>query len=149
MRRYDVASTFIRRSFDVFYVCWKCPLTPAIATLSHEINRLIIFFFRLFEAEPDMRSLFPKVFQINSDNQLEIDIDRDLLKKHAAIVMEGLGAVVEIMDDSDFLNNVLISIGQTHYHRHVRPSMLKVSIDKKDQLIVTATILIIGWLLYA
>ena len=80
-----------------------------------------------------MRSLFPKVFQINSDNQLEIDIDRDLLKKHAAIVMEGLGAVVEIMDDSDFLNNVLISIGQTHYHRHVRPSMLKVSIDKKER----------------
>ena len=107
------------------------------------------FIFRLFEAEPDMRSLFPKVFQINSDNQLEIDIDRDLLKKHAAIVMEGLGAVVEIMDDSDFLNNVLISIGQTHYHRHVRPSMLKVSIDKKEQLIVTATILITGWLLYA
>ena len=82
--------------------------------------------FRFFETEPDMKSIFPKIVRMNNESQLEWDIDREMLQKHAVTVMEGLGAAVESLDDSDFLNSVLISIGQTHFHRHVRPQMLRV-----------------------
>ena len=64
---------------------------------------------------------------MNNENQLEWEIDKDMLQKHAVSVMEGLGAAVESLDESGFLNNVLISIGQTHVKRHIKPQMLKVS----------------------
>ena len=83
-------------------------------------------FLRFFETEPDMKALFPKIVQINNENKLEWAIDREMLRKHAVTAMEGLGAAVESLDDCDFLNGVLISIGQAHFHRNVRPSMLKV-----------------------
>lgn len=73
-----------------------------------------------------MKSLFPKIVQMNNDNKLECNIDKEMLQRHAVTVMEGLGAAVESLDDSHFLNGVLISIGQTHVHRHVKPQMLKV-----------------------
>ena len=75
-----------------------------------------------------MKGLFPKIVKMNNDNKLEWDIDREMLQKHAVTVMEGLGAAVESLDESDFLNSVLISIGQTHIQRQVKPYMLKVSI---------------------
>ena len=86
-----------------------------------------LIFFRFFETEPDVKSLFPKIVRMNNENQLEWEIDKDMLQKHAVSVMEGLGAAVESLDESDFLNNVLISIGQTHVKRHIKPQMLKVS----------------------
>lgn len=73
-----------------------------------------------------MKSVFPKIVQMNQDNKLECNIDRDMLQKHAVTVLEGLGAAVECLDDSHFLNSVLISLGQTHVHRQVKPQMLKV-----------------------
>nr|KAI8735342.1 neuroglobin [Biomphalaria glabrata] len=63
---------------------------------------------------------------MNEKNELEWDVDRDMLQRHAVTVMEGLGAAVESLDDSDFLNSVLISIGQTHIKRNVKPQMLRV-----------------------
>lgn len=63
---------------------------------------------------------------MNSENKLEWDIDKEMLQKHAVTVMEGLGAAVESLEDSDFLNSVLISMGQTHVKRQVKPQMLKV-----------------------
>ena len=78
-----------------------------------------------------MKSVFPKIVQMNNENKLECDIDREMLQKHAITVMEGLGAAVESLDDSDFLNSVLVSIGQTHIQRHVKPQMLKVCIQLK------------------
>lgn len=89
--------------------------------------RATFFFFRFFEIEPEMKAFFPKIVRMNDDNQLEWDVDREMLQKHAVTVMEGLGAAVESLDESDFLNSVLISVGQTHFHRSVRPQMLKVS----------------------
>ena len=73
-----------------------------------------------------MKAFFPKIVRMNNDSQLEWDVDREKLQKHAIRVMQGLGAAVESLDDSDFLNSVLISVGQTHFHRQVRPTMLKV-----------------------
>ena len=83
-------------------------------------------YFRFFETEPDMKAFFPKIVRMNNDSQLEWDVDREKLQKHAIRVMQGLGAAVDSLDDSDFLNSVLISVGQTHFHRQVRPTMLKV-----------------------
>ncbi|KAH3739834.1 hypothetical protein DPMN_046524 [Dreissena polymorpha] len=80
---------------------------------------------RLFETEPKMKTMFPKIVQINLENKLETNIDREMLARQAVTVMEGLGAAVESLDDSRFLNGVLVSIGQTHVHRQVKPHMLK------------------------
>lgn len=82
-------------------------------------------FLKLFQTEPDLKRLFPKIVQMNDKNELEWEVDRDMLQRHAVTVMEGLGAAVESLDDSDFLNSVLVSIGQTHVKRHVKPAMLK------------------------
>lgn len=87
---------------------------------------IIIFSSRFFESEPDLKSLFPKIVKMNNENQLEYDIDREMLQRHAVTVLEGLGAAVESLEESDFLNSVLISIGQTHVQRHVKPNMLRV-----------------------
>ncbi|XP_025105646.1 neuroglobin-like [Pomacea canaliculata] len=85
----------------------------------------VTVFLRLFETEPDLKRLFPKIVRLNEVSQLEMDVDRDMLQRHAVTVMEGLGAAVESLEDSDFLNSVLISIGQTHVRRSVKPQMLK------------------------
>ncbi|WAR19734.1 NGB-like protein, partial [Mya arenaria] len=94
--------------------------------LKDELGRLgLIVFLRLFETEPQMKTIFPKIVQMNRDNKLEENIDKDMLQRHAVTVMEGLGAAVESLDDSIILNSVLISIGQTHVQRQVKPHMVK------------------------
>ncbi|KAL4237215.1 hypothetical protein ACF0H5_001934 [Mactra antiquata] len=94
--------------------------------IKHDLPNLgLIVFIRFFETEPSMKSVFPKIVQMNQDNKLESNIDRDMLQKHAVTVLEGLGAAVECLDDSHFLNGVLISLGQTHVQRQVKPHMLK------------------------
>ncbi|PVD25642.1 hypothetical protein C0Q70_13301 [Pomacea canaliculata] len=84
------------------------------------------------QTEPDLKRLFPKIVRLNEVSQLEMDVDRDMLQRHAVTVMEGLGAAVESLEDSDFLNSVLISIGQTHVRRSVKPQMLKVRASEAD-----------------
>ena len=81
-----------------------------------------------------MKAFFPKIVRMNNDSQLEWDVDREKLQKHAISVMHGLGAAVESLDDSDFLNSVLISVGQTHFHRQIRPQMLKVCNVKSSRI---------------
>ncbi|XP_012942037.1 neuroglobin [Aplysia californica] len=82
-------------------------------------------FLKLFQTEPDLKRLFPKIVQMNEKNELEWEVDKDMLQRHAVTVMEGLGAAVESLEDSDFLNSVLVSIGQTHVKRNVKPQMLR------------------------
>ncbi|RUS81737.1 hypothetical protein EGW08_010491 [Elysia chlorotica] len=65
------------------------------------------------------------MIRMNESNQLEWDVDKDMLQKHAVTVMEGLGAAVETLHDSHFLNTVLFALGQTHHKRNIRPCMLK------------------------
>ncbi|KAK3604697.1 hypothetical protein CHS0354_008255 [Potamilus streckersoni] len=94
--------------------------------INNDLPKLgVIVFLRFFEKEPELKTLFPKIIQMNNENKLEWEIDKEMLQKHAVTVMEGLGAAVESLHDSDFLNSVLISIGQTHIKRHVKPSMLR------------------------
>ncbi|KAK7105144.1 hypothetical protein V1264_019744 [Littorina saxatilis] len=69
--------------------------------------------------------LFPKIIRLNEVSQLEWYVDRDMLQKHAVTVMEGLGAAVESLEDSYFLNGVLIALGQTHAKRNMKAAMLK------------------------
>lgn len=64
---------------------------------------------------------------MNDRNELSTDMDRDRLETHALTVMEGLGAAVESLDDTEFLNNVLFAIGQSHVKRKIKPYMLQVS----------------------
>ena len=70
--------------------------------------------------------LFPKIIRLNEVSQLEWYVDRDMLQKHAVTVMEGLGAAVESLQDSHFLNGVLMALGQTHVRRNIKPAVLKV-----------------------
>lgn len=51
-------------------------------------------------------------------------------QKHALTVMEGLGAAVETLQDSQLLNAVLIALGQTHDKRNIKPWMLTVSVTQ-------------------
>lgn len=106
---------------EIFKVSYFFPLN-----LNKKSYMIIILSSRFFESEPDLKSLFPKIVKMNNENQLEYDIDREMLQRHAVTVLEGLGAAVESLEESDFLNSVLISIGQTHVQRHVKPNMLRV-----------------------
>ncbi|XP_059169800.1 neuroglobin-like [Physella acuta] len=85
----------------------------------------ITVFLHLFDSEPDLKMLFPKLIRMNDSNQLEWDVDKEMLQKHAVTVMEGLGAAVETLHDSQLLNSVLIALGQTHDKRNIKPHMLK------------------------
>ncbi|KAL8589738.1 hypothetical protein ACOMHN_027246 [Nucella lapillus] len=82
-------------------------------------------FINFFETEPDLKMLFPKIIRLNESAQLEWYVDRDNLQRHAVTVMEGLGAAVESLENCQFLNNVLIALGQTHVKRNMKPTMLK------------------------
>lgn len=58
----------------------------------------------------------------------ELVVDEDKLRNHGNIVMEGLGAAVESLEDSVFLSNVLVSMGESHASHNVKPEMVIVSI---------------------
>ena len=57
----------------------------------------------------------------------DLVIDDTQLKKHALIVMEALGSAVESLDDSIFLSNILVAIGQQHCKHNVSSTMIGVS----------------------
>lgn len=41
---------------------------------------ILFTFFRLFQTEPDLKRLFPKIVQMNEKNELEWEVDRDMLQ---------------------------------------------------------------------
>ncbi|KAH3739812.1 hypothetical protein DPMN_046502 [Dreissena polymorpha] len=49
----------------------------------------------------------------------------DMLLRHGAVVMKALGAAVESLGDSSCLNSVIITIGQIHCYRNVKPKTIK------------------------
>ena len=53
-------------------------------------------------------------------------IDETLLKAHAKVVMNSLGACVECLDDSEQLTKLLIGIGERHAMHSVTPDMIPV-----------------------
>lgn len=78
-----------------------------------------------FETRQEIKMYFPKIVRISESNQLEWDIDRNMLQQHGLTVMQGIGAAVENLDDSRFLNGILFTVGQSHVNRHIKPNMLK------------------------
>ena len=88
---------------------------------------LSLLFSRLFQTDRDLKSLFVNLAKCNHSSQEDITLDDYLLKKHANVVMEALGAAVECLEDSIFLSNVLVALGQIHAAYRVRPQYLPVS----------------------
>ncbi|XP_064603224.1 cytoglobin-1-like [Liolophura sinensis] len=96
------------------------------AIIRQDVKRTgIIIFTKFFDQEAEMKKYFPKMVTMNDRNELSTDMDRDRLETHALTVMEGLGAAVESLDDTEFLNNVLFAIGQSHVKRKIKPYMLQ------------------------
>lgn len=77
-------------------------------------------------SEKEVRSLFKKMLTVMSDGEKVIDEER--LGSHAQIVMQGLGAAVESLDDSVYLTNILIVMGIRHKTYGVKPYMFQVSV---------------------
>ncbi|GFS02922.1 cytoglobin-1 [Elysia marginata] len=48
----------------------------------------------LFETEPDLKTMFPKMIRMNDSNQLEWDVDKDMLQRMWPSLHYGLGAVL-------------------------------------------------------
>lgn len=57
----------------------------------------------------------------------ETVLDEEKLRTHSRIVMDGLGAAVESLEDSVILTNILILMGERHAAYQVRPEMVGVS----------------------
>lgn len=68
----------------------------------------------------------------NGAGHSSVHLDELLLKKHAHVVMEALGAAVECLEDSVFLSNVLVALGQIHATYHVKPMYLPVRFNDID-----------------
>ncbi|KAL5009298.1 hypothetical protein ScPMuIL_014879 [Solemya velum] len=54
----------------------------------------------------------------------DIIVDDNKLRNHGTAVMHGLGAAVESLEDSMFLTDILISIGEKHFEYQVKPEMM-------------------------
>ncbi|CAC5426146.1 unnamed protein product [Mytilus coruscus] len=78
-------------------------------------------FTRFFQMHPEFKKLFTEQMMVE-DNDLKVNEEK--LRHHGNIVMEGLGAAVESLDDSVFLSNVLVTMGESHARHNVKPEMV-------------------------
>ncbi|CAC5426148.1 unnamed protein product [Mytilus coruscus] len=78
-------------------------------------------FNRFFQMHPEFKKLFTEQMMVE-DNDLKVNEEK--LRHHGNIVMEGLGAAVESLDDSVFLSNVLVTMGESHARHNVKPEMV-------------------------
>uniref|UniRef100_A0A8W8HVP0 GLOBIN domain-containing protein n=1 Tax=Magallana gigas TaxID=29159 RepID=A0A8W8HVP0_MAGGI len=98
----------------------------------------IIVFKRFFETEPSVKKVFPKIVKINDSNELELDMDMEVLSRHASNVMHSLGAAVESLDHSEFFNGIVENIGRSHGQRKIKPKMLEVLRDTYTKEVAAA-----------
>jgi hypothetical protein len=90
----------------------------------------------LFEKNKDLKNLFHSLTRVEADG--EVVLDEEKLRTHSRIVMDGLGAAVESLEDSVILTNILILMGERHATYNVQPEMVSVSITvviKSDWII--------------
>ena len=80
--------------------------------------------------QEQLKKLFTSMLILSGDSYF---IDEDKLRQHARIVMEGLGAAVESLEDSIYLTNLLIAMGERHYGYRVKADMLVVRIVNNCQ----------------
>ncbi|XP_063418622.1 cytoglobin-1-like isoform X1 [Mytilus trossulus] len=78
-------------------------------------------FNRFFQMHPEFKKLFTEQMTVEDNDLL---VDEEKLRHHGNIVMEGLGAAVESLDDSVFLSNVLVTMGESHARHNVKPEMV-------------------------
>ncbi|XP_063425413.1 cytoglobin-1-like isoform X2 [Mytilus trossulus] len=78
-------------------------------------------FIRFFQMHPEFKKLFTEQMTVEDNDLL---VDEEKLRHHGNIVMEGLGAAVESLDDSVFLSNVLVTMGESHARHNVKPEMV-------------------------
>ncbi|XP_074658496.1 neuroglobin-like [Tubulanus polymorphus] len=86
-------------------------------------NNGMMIFMRLFQLDRDLLRVFKSILTTNKIYD-ESDVDEEKLSQHSLIVMQSLGAAVESLEDSLFLTNVLIAIGEKHAQHHVKEHML-------------------------
>lgn len=83
-------------------------------------------FFRFFKSlEADLLVLFKNVIQ--NDGGERLLVDDEMLKKHAQMVMDGLGTIVEVMNDRITLNTLTDYLAKVHKKNNVKPHMLMVN----------------------
>lgn len=75
--------------------------------------------------EHEMRKLFPRM--VLEDGEEKFRIDPAEVRRHALMVVEGLGLAVDYLQDTDKLNRFLRIVGTRHHHANVKPEMLTVS----------------------
>ena len=83
--------------------------------------------------QEQLKKLFTSMLILSGDSYF---IDEDKLRQHARIVMEGLGAAVESLEDSIYLTNLLIAMGERHYGYRVKADMLVVRFVKSIFVII-------------
>ncbi|CAC5426147.1 unnamed protein product [Mytilus coruscus] len=89
--------------------------------LRNDTNVGLHIFKRFFQMHPEFKKLFTEQMMVE-DNDLKVNEEK--LRHHGNIVMEGLGAAVESLDDSVFLSNVLVTMGESHARHNVKPEMV-------------------------
>ena len=63
-----------------------------------------------------------------NDTGQKLIVDEENLQHHAMIVMDGIGRVVDSIDDTQSLMAFLQYVGHKHMQNDVKPHMLEVSI---------------------
>ncbi|XP_071079687.1 neuroglobin-like [Haliotis cracherodii] len=77
----------------------------------------------LLESERELRKLFPKI--VCYDNVERFTVDEEHLRRHALLVMDGIGFAVECLDDVGKLDHFLKMVGKRHYESRVPERVLK------------------------
>lgn len=81
----------------------------------------VIVFKRLLTRYPELCRLFRKFMTLREDGSYEWDMEG--LQRHALLVMQGLEAAVENLDDSRVLADILYELGRKHARFNVQEDM--------------------------
>lgn len=82
-------------------------------------------YFRLLTRYPELCRLFRKFMTLRDDGTYDWDMEG--LQRHALLVMQGLEAAVENLDDSRVLADILYELGRKHARFNVHEDMFDVS----------------------
>ncbi|KAK7485017.1 hypothetical protein BaRGS_00023795 [Batillaria attramentaria] len=101
---------------DVVQSTW-----PAIAC---QKERFGVFVYNSFlSREREMRRLFPRM--VLEDGEEKFRMDEREVRRHALLVMDGLGLAIDCLQDPDKLHRFLRLVGVRHYRAGVTPDMLE------------------------
>ncbi|XP_064484854.1 neuroglobin-like [Ornithodoros turicata] len=81
----------------------------------------VVVFKRLLTRYPELCRLFRKFMTLREDGTYDWDMEG--LQRHALLVMQGLEAAVENLDDSRVLGDILYELGRKHARFNVHEDM--------------------------